>query len=201
MAHELATQQSKRFYGEVCIFSGMPGVDGMHIFSAGKHKLLADFFENIVPGNREHHTGPGGSFDVRADGTERPVAERLWMLRQLSLEEVRPRINKAMRMLALRCEILHIQFPEPEAPIDEKILRNRQSSWLEIALAEKSNGKNGKVSFASRGEAGHGDSGRLVQLGNGVELLFISQHTRIGGVMAGRVGSLYGHYLAPPFQA
>lgn len=128
MAHELAKAQAKRFYGGVCVFTGLAGIDGAHIVPAGDSKLLADFPQNIVPAVTYLHA----LFDSRVDGSRRPVSEKIWMLRNLTLDEVRPRINKALRLLALRCEILrrgkghNLYVPDPEAPPDEKVLRNWQ---------------------------------------------------------------------------
>lgn len=122
MAHELAKEQSKRFYGRACVFTGLGGVDGAHIFPAGDFHALADFPENIVPAVRMCHA----LFDKRADGTHRPVGEKIWILRGFTIEDIRPRIHKALRLLSMRCMILHIEFPEEVAPYDEQILRGWQ---------------------------------------------------------------------------
>jgi len=131
MAHEVAKEQAKRFYFRACVFTGQAGVDGAHIFPAGDFIELADFPENIVPAVRPCHR----LFDERADGTRRPVSEKIWMLRNLvTIDEMRVRVNKALRMLALRCEAMKradrhgLHFPEMETPKDEKILRYWQNS-------------------------------------------------------------------------
>lgn len=122
MAHELVKEQSKKFYFRQCVFTGLAGIDGAHIFPAGDFPALADFPENIVPAVRMCHA----LFDTRADGSRRPVSEKLWILRRITIEDIRPRINKALRLLSMRCTILHIDFPEEVAPYDEQILRGWQ---------------------------------------------------------------------------
>lgn len=138
MAHEVAKDQAKRFYFRACVFTGQAGVDGAHIFPAGDFPELADFPENIVPAVRSCHR----LFDERADGSRRPISEKLWMLRHLTLDEISGRVNKALRMLALRCDVLrrpdrhNLYLPDMETPKDEKILRYWQNSgWTGSPVA------------------------------------------------------------------
>lgn len=126
MAHELASRAGKAQTDGRCVFTGTVGVDGAHCYSANDYTQLADVPENIFAMNRNHHSVRGRPcFDfVQRDGVDivRPVAQRIWMLLHLTLDEFRPMIKKKLNVIQLYCEKHGIEFPEPEKPEDYEVL-------------------------------------------------------------------------------
>lgn len=165
MAHEAAIEKAKRDFGGQCVFTGLAGLDGMHLYPAGKYKEYADDPLNIYPGVRYWHSVDGKAcFDKRANGYERPVGERIWMLRNMSRDEVRSKVRARVdefleKIGALTPETEDVDYGRP---IDEKVLRGRKGDWWSSALAEVGDEANGDVSSGFRGQDDHGDDQRLV---------------------------------------
>lgn len=126
MAHENAMRSGKAQTDGRCVFTGLAGVDGAHFFSAGEYRRLADVPENIFAMNREYHSIPGKPcFDfLQRDGVDivRPVAQRRWMLENLTLDEFRVIIKKKIHVVQLWCDMYAIDFPEAEKPEDYEAL-------------------------------------------------------------------------------
>jgi hypothetical protein len=128
MAHEAAKQASKKNFG-ACIFTGQPGCDGAHIYSAGTHPEFADCAFNIVPVCNELHNAHRPCLDWRADGSPRPVAERLWMIQNLvSDDEMRVKVVKWLGKLRVWLFHKGVDMVNQEVPKDEAILRYMQNS-------------------------------------------------------------------------
>lgn len=121
-AHENAKRIGKKDSGGLCIFRATAPVDAAHIFSAGEYPSLADYFSNIVAVSRDiHSSSDKACLDFKwVNGVRmvRPVAERLWMVQELSLDEFRPMIFEKLHTLENLCEKHKIFFPTPEKPSD-----------------------------------------------------------------------------------
>ena len=126
MAHESAQRAGKAQTQGRCVFTGTIGVDGAHWYPAGDFTLLADVPENIFAMHREHHSMRGKPcFDfVQRDGVDivRPIAQRRWMLENLTLDEFRGIIHKKIRVVGLYCNAHDIEFPDAEKPEDYEAL-------------------------------------------------------------------------------
>lgn len=126
MAHEQAIRNGKMQTEGRCVFTGTIGVDGAHWYSARKYPILADVPEDVFAMNREYHNVPGKPcFDWKqVDGVdiERPVAERRWMLENLTLQEFRHIIHKKIRIIGMYCNAHDIEFPDAEKPTDYEAL-------------------------------------------------------------------------------
>lgn len=127
MAHDNAKRIGKAQTQGLCVFTGVSGTDGAHLFSAGDYPELSDTPENIFAISRNHHSVRGQPcFDfLQRDGVDivRPVSQRIWMLLNLSIEEMRPIIHRKLRVVKMWCERLDIQYPEVEKPEDyEKLI-------------------------------------------------------------------------------
>lgn len=122
MTRETAIRTGKAQTMNQCVFTGAEGTDGAHCFSAGDFPELADLPENIFAMNRRHHSLRGKAcFDFcQVDGVDRvrPVSERLWMLENMVLDDLRPLVWKKLRKLRQWCEIRQVDWPEPEKPAD-----------------------------------------------------------------------------------
>jgi hypothetical protein len=126
MAHEQASRSGKAQTGGRCVFTGLAGTDGAHWYPAGDFTLLADVPENIFAMERNHHSVRGKPcFDwTQVDGVDvvRPVAQRRWMLENLTLDEFRAMVHKKIRVVGLYCNAHDIEFPEAEKPADYEAL-------------------------------------------------------------------------------
>lgn len=120
--HKVAKDQAKaRFDG--CVFTGQKPVDGAHIFEVSNYPQLADEFLNIVPMCREHHSALPSCFDKYADGSYRDIGEKIYMLCEWSLPEIRQKVKRQIALLRLSCEYHRIQWPEIKEPKDADALR------------------------------------------------------------------------------
>ena len=81
-----------------CIFTGLDYADAMHLFPRSTHPHLVRERNNIFYGVRWLHSWPPG-FDVRADNTIRPVPERVWILRNLVLDEFKSAVYSQLERL------------------------------------------------------------------------------------------------------
>lgn len=95
----------------------------MHFYPAGDFKQLADCEWNLFPGVRWlHSTQDAACFDwaVNADGVRvvRSIAERHWILLNLTLDDVRPLIRIALKSLQYFCTTMNIEWHEPQEPED-----------------------------------------------------------------------------------
>lgn len=165
MAHDAAIRKAKKAFEGRCVFTGLLGTDGMHLYSAGKFPALADEPFNIFPGVRRVHSVNGSAcFDKRADGSERPVGERIWMLRNLSADEMRQIVN--LRLDYLLKVILNtgdmLDDKDFGRPIDEKILRDSNGTGWQAALAGGRDTQDAQISDSDGWQAGSGNNERLV---------------------------------------
>jgi hypothetical protein len=138
MAHERAIAAAKRAFEGRCVFTGLTGVDGMHLYPAGRYPEYADEPLNIFPGVRYVHSVRGRAcFDLRADGSERPVWERIWMLRNLTHDDLRAIVISRVEKLLSKIGALTPETGDKEygRPIDAEILRCGQSDWWQSPLA------------------------------------------------------------------
>lgn len=128
-AHDAASRAGKAQTNGRCVFTGTVGVDGAHWYSAGDFGLLADVPENIFSMRRDHHSVPQTPcFDwTQRDGVwaVRPIAERRWMLENMTLDEFRGIIHKKIRVVGLYCNAHDIEFPDAERPSDYEALINQ----------------------------------------------------------------------------
>lgn len=126
MSRALAVNIGKMQTQGRCVFTGLAGTDGAHFFPAGDFTILADVPENIFSMVRNHHSVRGKPcFDwVQRDGVDivRPVAQRRWMLENMSLDEFRPMVFKKIRVVGLYCNAHEIDFPDAEKPEDYEAL-------------------------------------------------------------------------------
>ncbi len=165
MAHEAAIQRAKRAFEGRCVFTGLTGVDGMHLYPAGPYPEYADDPYNIFTGVRYVHSVTGRAcFDKRADGSERPVGERIWMLRNLTHDDMRETVRLRLDLFLVSIEALTAETEKKDygRPIDEKVLRGGEGDWWSSALASVGDEAHGDVSSSIRGKADHGDDQRLV---------------------------------------
>lgn len=127
MAHEPAKRLAKIAFGGRCIFTGLPGVDGMHLYPVRPYWSLSDEPLNIFPGIRERHSLPGPAvFDLRINGSPRPVSERRWMLESLTWEEARPLVLlrlKLLRPIVIAAGEIWFQAKRPQGEDYAAILR------------------------------------------------------------------------------
>jgi len=165
MAHESAISRAKRAFEGRCVFTGLTGVDGMHLYPAGRYPEFADDAYNIYPGVRYVHSVRGRAcFDLRADGSERPVGERIWMLRHLTDKDLRESVRLRLELFLISIQAL---TPETEdidygRPVDEQVLRRCQSAEWQGPLAASRDLEDAKV-FADFGRsADTGDNQPLV---------------------------------------
>ena len=120
--HKAAKDQAKaRFDG--CVFTGQKPCDGAHILPVSVYPKLADDFVNIVPMHRSHHSTLAACFDKYADGTYRDIGEKLYMLQNWTLPEIRQKVRRQIESLRMSCEYHDIQWPEIKEPKDADALR------------------------------------------------------------------------------
>lgn len=122
MTRETAIRTGKAQTMNLCVFTGMPNGDGAHLYPAGYYPQLSDIPENIFMINRRHHSWRGKPcFDFKqVDGVDivRPVSERLWMLENMVIDDLRHLVWKKLRFLRAWCEIRRIGVPVVEKPSD-----------------------------------------------------------------------------------
>ena len=118
MSHTLAKNAAKKAFENLCIFRLTEGVDGAHLLTAGRWPELADEPLNILPISRDIHSGLRPCFDYRADGSERPASERLWIARELCHVDVRRLVKLRTQRLMLTCYAQGVDIPEPLKPAD-----------------------------------------------------------------------------------
>lgn len=126
MAHESAQRAGKAQTNGRCVFTGLVGVQGAHWYSAGDYTRLADVPENIFAMVPSHHSVRGKPcFDwVQRNGVDivRPVAQRRWMLENMTLDEFRGIIHKKIRVVGLYCNAHNVEYPDAEKPEDYEAL-------------------------------------------------------------------------------
>lgn len=123
--HKAAKDQAKaRFDG--CVFTGQRPVDGAHIFEVSNYPKLADDFVNIVPMHTSHHSTLSACFDKYADGTYRNIGEKIYMLQNWTLPEIRQKVKRQIELLRLSCEYHRIHWPEIKEPKDADALRYQE---------------------------------------------------------------------------
>lgn len=117
MTRESAITAAKKAFDGRCIFTGLSGADGAHIYPAGDFPALADCEWNIVPIVRQCHSVRGQPcFDFRqVDGIDivRPVPERLWMVVNMMPEEMwdyRSVVTRRLQLLALECDKVGVPY-------------------------------------------------------------------------------------------
>jgi len=106
-----------------CVFTGTQPTDGAHIFSRSTHPQLAADFVNIVPMERGHHSTLSACFDKYADGSYRDIGEKIYMLQNWTLPEIRQKVKRQIELLRLSCEYHRILWPEIKEPRDADALR------------------------------------------------------------------------------
>ena len=121
-AHNFAKAQAKARY-EGCVFTGLGGADAAHIFEVSNYPKLADDFVNIIPIERRHHSTLAACFDKYSDGTYRDIGEKIYMLQNWTLPEIRQKVKRQIELLRLSCEYHRIQWPEIKEPKDADALR------------------------------------------------------------------------------
>lgn len=120
--HKAAKDHAKaRFDG--CVFTGQRPADGAHVFEVSNYPQLADDFINIVPIERGHHSGFASCFDRYADGTYRDIGEKIYMLQNWTLPDIRQKVKRQVEFLRLSCEYHRIQWPDIKEPKDADALR------------------------------------------------------------------------------
>ena len=120
--HKAAKDQAKaRFDG--CVFTGQKPCDGAHIFEVSNYPKLADDFVNIVPMHRSHHSTLAACFDKYANGSYRDIGEKIYMLQNWTLPEIRQKVKRQIELLRLSCEYWSIPWPEIKEPKDADALR------------------------------------------------------------------------------
>lgn len=106
-----------------CVFTGSESSDGAHVFPRSTHPKLAADCVNIVPIERGHHSGFASCFDRYADGSYRDIGEKIYMLENWTLPEVRQKVKRQIGLLKLACEYWSIPWPEIKEPKDADALR------------------------------------------------------------------------------
>lgn len=122
MAHNRAKEKSKQAFG-ACVFRNTKPVDGAHFYSAGMYPALADIHYNIFPMTRHLHSTPDAAcFDWALNKDSvfvvRSIAERHWILLNLTLIDFRPLIRSRLEFLEQICAIHGIDWQEPTQPED-----------------------------------------------------------------------------------
>jgi hypothetical protein len=114
----------------------------MHFYPAGDFTALADCEWNLFFGVRWLHNTPDAAcFDWAITAVNvrviRSIAERHWMLRNLTLEDLRPYIVQSLDSLEYVCRQLDIEWHEPKQPGDLhellcglKVRREREDSLV-----------------------------------------------------------------------
>ena len=152
MAHENAKAKARRAFEGRCVFKGTLGTDAMHFYPGGDFKTLADVEFNLFPGTRSLHSTPDAAcFDWALNEDSvfvvRSIAERHWILRNLTLIDVRPLILSRLISLKMICAVNGIEWHEPKEPEDLHELlhgfKNRRSR--EAAVESNGAGKVGTV--------------------------------------------------------
>ncbi len=114
-----ATREGKAQTENRCVFTGLHGVDGAHLFSCSQYPELSDIPENIFAMVRNHHSTPDNAcFDWRIDKTIRDISERLWMLKNMVIDDLRGKVSQKLRGLEYQCSKLGVRFPSDEKPED-----------------------------------------------------------------------------------
>lgn len=118
--------------GGLCVFTGLAGCDGAHLFPAGDFPQLADCEFNIFAVSRDCHSVRGQPcFDWKqVDGVDivRPVSERVWMLMYMTPENMWGYyhiIRQKLILLADECARVGVIYPDPVKPSDYFELRLR----------------------------------------------------------------------------
>lgn len=109
-----------------CVFSGVQTADGAHIFPRSTHQKIAADFVNIVPIERLHHSSFAACFDKYADGTYRDIGEKIYMLQNWTLPDIRQKVKRQIELLRLSCEYHRIHWPEIKEPKDADALRYQE---------------------------------------------------------------------------
>ena len=122
MTEAECTRQVKIRY-PVCVFSGVPYGDDAHVFPRSTHPQLSTDVFNRVRIERRHHSTLGACFDKYADGTYRDIGEKIYMLQNWTLPEIRQKVKRQIELLRLSCEYHRIQWPEIKEPKDADALR------------------------------------------------------------------------------
>ena len=122
IAHKAAKDQVRSRY-EGCVFTSSAVFDCAHIFPVSTHPKLADDFVNIVPMHRSHHSTLAACFDKYANGSYRDIGEKLYMLQNWTLPEIRQKVRRQIELLRLSCEYWSIPWPEIKEPKDADALR------------------------------------------------------------------------------
>lgn len=129
MTRENAIRHGKAQTESRCVFTGTTGVDGAHWYSAGDFPALADVPENIFAMYRECHSMSGlACFDfkqVEGVDTVRSVAERRWLLENITLDDLLPMVRKKIHVVGMWCKKLGVEFPDAIQPSDYYALRLR----------------------------------------------------------------------------
>ena len=118
--------------GGLCVFTGLAGCDGAHLFPAGDFPQLADCEFNIFAVSRDCHSVRGQPcFDWKqVDGVDivRPVSERIWMLHNMIPEvmwDYQAEMICRLLWLNAECNLVGVEYPEPVKPSDYFELRLR----------------------------------------------------------------------------
>jgi len=106
-----------------CVFTGIQPCDGAHIFERSNYPQLAADFVNIVLMERGHHSTLAACFDKYANGTYRDIGEKIYMLENWTLPEIRQKVKRQIELLRLSCEYHRILWPEIREPKDADALR------------------------------------------------------------------------------